>query len=159
MIWQGIPIFPAHPLRGKVSMPYAPAVVVPPGAALVVISGCHASPVYHHHPHIPAEHALPPSMQEQARRAFENVQLSLEALGLTWGHVVKITRFLTHIGEQDELNAVQREYLRDHKPASTTVQVSALVVPEARVEIEVLAVAPPQILDRARALSGETASP
>ena len=153
MSWQGIPVFPEHPLRGKVSMPYAPAVVVPPGAALVVISGCHASPLYHQHPHVPTEHVLPPSMQEQARRAFENVQLSLDALGLTWKHVVKVTRFLTDIREQDELNRVQREFLGDHKTASTTVQVSSLVVPEARVEIEVLAVAPPQVLDRTRALT------
>lgn len=151
----GIPVFPEHPLRGRVSMPYAPAVVVPPGSALVVISGCHASPVYHQHPHVPAEHVLPPTMREQARRVFENVQLSLDALGLTWEHVVKVTRFLTNIGEQDELNQVQREFLGDHKPASTTVQVSSLVVPEARVEIEVLAAAPPEVIDRAGALTME----
>jgi enamine deaminase RidA (YjgF/YER057c/UK114 family) len=134
-------------------MPYAPAVVVPPGAALVVISGCHASPVYHHHPHIPEEHVLPPSMREQARRAFENVQLSLEALGLTWQNVVKVTRFLTDIREQDELNEVQREFLKDHAVASTTVEVSSLVIPEARVEIEVVAAGPPEVVERARALA------
>lgn len=155
MNWQGIPVFPPHPLRGKVSMPYAPAVVVPPGAALVVISGCHASPVYHHHPHVSAEHTLPPSMREQARRAFENIRLSLQGLGLTWRHVVKVTRFLTDIGEQDELNQVQREVLGDHQVASTTVQVVALVVPEARLELEALAVAPPEVLERARALQPE----
>jgi enamine deaminase RidA (YjgF/YER057c/UK114 family) len=149
---EGLPVFPEHPLRGKVAMPYAPAVVVPPGVALVLISGCHASPVYHQHPHVPEEHILPPSMREQARRAFENVRLSLDALGLTWGHVVKVTRFLTDIREQDELNRVQREFLGEHQAASTTVQVTALVVPDARVEIEVLAAAPPQVLDRARAL-------
>ncbi|MDR7482034.1 MAG: Rid family hydrolase [Armatimonadota bacterium] len=143
-----IPVFPPHPLRGKVTMPYAPAVVVPPGAALVLISGCHASSVYHQHPHVPEEHALPSSMREQARRAFENIRLSLDALGLTWRHVVKVTRYLTDIHEQDELNATQREFLGDHQVASTTVQISALVVPEARVEIEVLAAAPPDVLDR-----------
>lgn len=149
----GIPVFPDHPLRGKVRMPYAPAVVLPPGVALVVISGCHASPVYHHHPHIPEEHVLPGSMREQARRAFENVQLSLSALGLGWRHVVKITRYLKDIREQDELNEVQREFLGDHAVASTTVQVSSLVIPEARVEIEVLAAGPPELVERARALS------
>jgi enamine deaminase RidA (YjgF/YER057c/UK114 family) len=136
-------------------MPYAPAMVVPPGAALVVISGCHASPVYHHHPHVPAEHVLPSSMQEQAGRVFANIRLSLDGLGLTWAHVVKLTRFLTDIAEQDELNQVQREVLGDHQVASTTVQVVALVVPEARVEIEALAVAPPEVLERARALQPE----
>jgi 2-aminomuconate deaminase len=136
-------------------MPYAPAVIVPPGAALVVISGCHASPVYHHHPHVPAEHVLPSSMQEQAGRVFANIRLSLDGLGLTWSHVVKLTRFLTDIREQDELNRVQREVLGDHHVASTTVQVVALVVPEARVEIEALAVAPSEVLDRAGMLRPE----
>lgn len=152
---RGIPVYPPHPLRGKVSMPYAPAVVVPPGAALVMISGCHASPVYHQHPHVPAEHVLPPTMQEQARRAFENIRLSLEGLGLTWQHVVKVTRFLTDMDEQDALNEVQREILGGHQVASTTVQVVALVVPEARVEIEAVAVAPPEVLERAHALRSE----
>lgn len=152
---QGIPVFPPHPLRGKVTMPYAPAVVVPPGAALVVVSGCHASPVYHHHPHVASEHVLPPSMREQARRAFDNIWLSLQGLGLTWSHVVKVTRYLTDVGEQDELNQVQREILGDHQVASTTIQVVALVVPGARVEIEAMAVAPPEILERARALAAK----
>jgi len=147
----GIPVFPPHPLRGKVTMPYAPAVVVPPGAALVLISGCHASPVYHHHPHVPEEHALPSAMRDQARRVFQNIRLSLDALGLTWRHVVKLTRYLTDMREQDELNAVQREILGDHQVASTTVQVAALVVPEARVEIEALAVAPAGVAARAEA--------
>lgn len=136
-------------------MPYAPAVVVPPGAALVVISGCHASPVYHHHPHVPEEHVLPTTMREQARRAFENVQMSLAALGLTWRHVIKVTRFLTDMREQDELNEVQREFLGDHPVASTTVQVSSLVIPEARVEVEVLAAGPPEVVERARTLAVE----
>ncbi len=144
----GIPVFPPHPLRGKVTMPYAPAVVVPPGAALVLISGCHASPVYHHHPHVPEEHVLPSTMRNQARRVFQNIQLSLDALGLTWRHVVKVTRYLTDMREQDELNAVQREVLGDHQVASTTVQVAALVVPDARVEIEALAVAPADVAAR-----------
>lgn len=135
-------VYPPHPRRGKVFMPFAPAIVVPPGSSLVFISGCHASQLYHSHPHVPEEHVLPNSMREQARLAFDNVELSLDALGLTWSHVIKITRFLTDMREQDELNEVQREYFGDHKATSTTVEVNHLVTPQARVEVEVVAVAP-----------------
>jgi enamine deaminase RidA (YjgF/YER057c/UK114 family) len=117
-------------------MPFAPAILVSPGASLLVVSGCTASPLYHSHPHIPEEHILPNSMREQAHLVFKNLKMSLDAAGISWRHVVKVTRYLTDMRDQDELNEVQREYLGDHKPASTTVEVNHLVTPPARLEIE-----------------------
>lgn len=138
-----IPLYPPHPRRASVFMPFAPAILVPPGASLLFVSGCTASPLYHSHPHVAAEHVLPNSMREQAHLVFKNLSLSLDAAGISWRHVVKVTRYLTDMRDQDELNEVQREYLGDHKPASTTVEVSHLVTPPARLEIDLIALAPP----------------
>ncbi len=136
------PLYPAHPRRGRVFMPFAPAILVPPGASLLVVSGCTASPLYHSHPHVPGEHILPNSMREQAHLVFKNLKMSLDAAGISWRQVVKVTRYLTDMRDQDELNDVQREYFGDHKPASTTVEVDHLVTPPARLEIELVAVVP-----------------
>lgn len=100
------------------------------------------APLYHAHPHIPEEHQLPGSMREQARRTFDNIKMSLDAAGIGWGHVIRITRYLTDMRDQDELNEVQRGYLGEHKPASTTLGVSHLVTPLARLEIEIVAAVP-----------------
>lgn len=136
------PLYPPHPRRKRVFMPFAPAILVPPGASLLVVSGCTASPLYHSHPHVPAEHVLPSSMREQAHLVFKNLERSLDAAGISWRQVVKVTRYLTDMRDQDELNEVQREYFGDHKPASTTVEVNHLVTPPARLEIELIATAP-----------------
>lgn len=136
------PLYPPHPRRGRVVMPFAPAVLVPPGAAWLVVSGCTASPLYHSHPHVPEEHLLPGSMREQAHFVFQNLKLSLDAAGVSWRHVVKVTRYLTDMRDQDDLNDVQRRYFGDHKPASTTVEVSHLVTPPARLEIDLIAMVP-----------------
>jgi hypothetical protein len=56
--------------------------------------------------------------------------------------VVKVTRYLTDMRDQDDLNEVQRAYFGEHKPASTTVEVGHLVTPPARLEIELVAMVP-----------------
>lgn len=123
-------------------MPFAPAVLIPPGASWLVVSGCTASPLYHSHPHVAEEHVLPGSMREQAHLVFQNLTLSLDAAGISWRHVVKVTRYLTDMRDQDDLNDVQREYFGEHRPASTTVEVSHLVTPPARLEIDLIAIVP-----------------
>ncbi|HEV2359533.1 MAG TPA: RidA family protein [bacterium] len=78
----------------------------------------------------------------RTRRTFDNIKMSLDAAGIGWGHVIRITRYLTDMRDQDELNEVQRGYLGEHKPASTTLGVSHLVTPLARLEIEIVAAVP-----------------
>ena len=134
-------IYPPNP-RGSTASPYAPAVLTAPGSALLFISGANASPLYHAHPHVPEEHQVPNSMREQAHLTFRNIKMSLDAAGLDWRDIIKITRYLTDMRDMDELNMVQREYLREHTPASTTLGVSHLTTPWARLEVDVVASAP-----------------
>lgn len=78
--------------------------------------------------------------EAQARRVFENLAAVLAEGGSSFANVVKATVFVTDLGDFATLNAIYAEYFRDHKPARTTVQVSAL--PKgALVEIDLVALA------------------
>ena len=74
---------------------------------------------------------------------WEDIKLSLDACGLTWRNVVKVTKFLTDMREADAMHEVLGEYFGDWKPASTMVCVNNLSAPGSRVEIDIIAVASP----------------
>lgn len=74
-----------------------------------------------------------------ARRVFENMRAVLREAGADFGHVVKATVYVTDLANFQALNAIYAEYFGDHKPARSTVEVSAL--PKgAAVEIDLIAV-------------------
>ena len=123
-------------------MPYAPAIAVEGPADILFISGSTPSPLYHQHPHVAEEHVHPCDIEEQTRRAMDNIKLVLDCQGLTWRHVVKVTKYLTDMRDFDGLHRVMNGYMGDWKPASTTICVNALSSPGARVEIDMIAVAP-----------------
>ena len=126
--------------RTDVVMPYAPGIVVRRGS-LVFLSGVTAAAVYHSHPHRDEEFDLPATMREQAVLTMENLKKTLEAAGCTLADLVSATRFLTDVGEQDELNRVWAEYLGGHLPTTTTVEVSRLAThPRCKIEISAIAV-------------------
>jgi reactive intermediate/imine deaminase len=78
----------------------------------------------------------------QARQAFANVGAVLAAAGARFADVVKVTVFLTDIDDRPLVNPVRQELFGDARPASTLVEVSRLVVPGARIEVEAVAVVP-----------------
>jgi 2-aminomuconate deaminase len=123
-------------------MPYAPAVRVEAPADIFFISGSTASPLYHQHPHVPEEHRHPIDIESQTRRAMEGIKLVLDHEGLTWRHVVKVTKYLTDMRDMDGMVEVLKEYFGDWKPASTTICINALSTPGARVELDMIAVRP-----------------
>ncbi len=138
--------------RRDVMMPYAPALLVRRGS-LLFVSGVTAAAVYHSHPHREEEFDLPRTMREQAALAMENLKKTLEAAGCGMSDLVAATRYLTDIGEQDDLNRVWAEYLEGHLPTTTTVEVSRLAThPSCKVEISAIAVADsePPITPRTR---------
>jgi 2-iminobutanoate/2-iminopropanoate deaminase len=127
--------------RRDVLMPYAPALLVRRGS-LLFLSGVTAAPVYHSHPHREEEFDLPRTMREQAVLTMENLKKTLEAAGCTMKDLVSATRYLTDVGEQDDLNRVWAEYLDGHLPTTTTVEVSRLAThANCKIEISAIAVA------------------
>lgn len=76
----------------------------------------------------------------QIRQVFVNLSAALAAAGATMAQVVKLTVFLTDLANLAEFRRVRDEFISlQTPPASSLVQVSALVNPAFLVEIEALA--------------------
>jgi 2-iminobutanoate/2-iminopropanoate deaminase len=130
-----------HPRPERAAeMPYAPAIEVTGASQILFLSGATASPLYHQHPHVAEEHVLPDDIEEQTRRAMESIRSVLDAKGMGWRSVVKVTKYLTDMREMDAVNRTMSEYLGDHLPASTLLCVNNLSSPGARVELDMIAV-------------------
>jgi 2-iminobutanoate/2-iminopropanoate deaminase len=84
----------------------------------------------------------PGDLRAQTRQVFENLRAILEAHGATFADVVKIGTYLTTLDDLAGMREVRSEYLTSEPPASTAVQVVALVVPDASIEIDLVAVVP-----------------
>jgi 2-iminobutanoate/2-iminopropanoate deaminase len=79
---------------------------------------------------------------EQARQVFRNMELVLKAAGCGFDDVVKVTHFLLDVDDRPAINPVRMEFFGKARPASTLVEVSALAVPGALLEIEAVAAIP-----------------
>ncbi len=83
---------------------------------------------------------IPEDTVEQFQVAIDAVDRCLRAAGAEARHVVKVTVLLTDINDRAAINPIRQAYFGEHRPASTLFEVSALVSPEMKVEIEVEAV-------------------
>ena len=78
----------------------------------------------------------------QARRVFDNMREVLAAGGCSFADVVKVTIFLTDVNDRPLVNPVREQVFGDTRPASTLVEVSGLVIPGAKIEVEAVALLP-----------------
>jgi reactive intermediate/imine deaminase len=78
----------------------------------------------------------------QTAQVFENLRRILDAHGASFDDVVKIQTFVTTFDGFAESREVRARYLPAEPPASTAVRVAALVMPEALVEVDLVAVVP-----------------
>jgi enamine deaminase RidA (YjgF/YER057c/UK114 family) len=72
----------------------------------------------------------------QTRAALDKVEAALKEAGATLEHVVRTRIFVTRIADFDEVARAHAERFGTIRPASTLVEVSALVAPDLIVEIE-----------------------
>ncbi|RCG27288.1 RidA family protein [Sphaerisporangium album] len=83
----------------------------------------------------------PGDMRGQSERIFEIIGKILEAHGATFRDIVNIRTYLTDMDRRSEYGEIRRKYLpTEEPPTSTTVEVSRLFLPEAVIEVEVMAV-------------------
>ena len=75
----------------------------------------------------------------QARHVFESMRAVLGAAGCTFADVVKVTIFLTDVGDRPRVNPVRQEVFGSTRPASTLVEVPRLAVEGAKIEVECVA--------------------
>lgn len=78
------------------------------------------------------------NIEEQTKRVINNLELVLQAAGLTINNVVKTTVFLADMALFAQMNAVYTECFGNHRPARSTVAVKGLPY-QAMVEIECIA--------------------
>ncbi|MEA2737849.1 MAG: 2-iminobutanoate/2-iminopropanoate deaminase [Acetobacteraceae bacterium] len=91
---------------------------------------------------VAADGSIPAGVVEQFELAIANMDACLKAVGAGAEHVVKVTVYLTDVSDRKKINPIRQRYFGPHRPASTLVEVSALVLPELMVEIEAQAVLP-----------------
>jgi 2-iminobutanoate/2-iminopropanoate deaminase len=85
-----------------------------------------------------------PTIQSETRRALENTKRVFEAAGTTMANTIRCTVFLVDVKDFAGMNEAYREFFPTSPPARSTVVVAALVVPNAKVEIECMAAIPPK---------------
>ena len=76
----------------------------------------------------------------QARRCFELIERALSNLGASMTDVVRTRMFVTDITRWDAFGRAHKEFFADHPPATTMVEVRALIDPAMLIEIEADAV-------------------
>ena len=86
--------------------------------------------------------SVPADVGQQAEIALASIDACLKAAGAGAEHVVKVNVYLTDVNDRAKINPARQRYFGEHRPASTLVGITALVLPEAKVEIEATAVVP-----------------
>jgi 2-iminobutanoate/2-iminopropanoate deaminase len=78
----------------------------------------------------------------QTTRALENTEKVFKAAGSTLANATKCTVFLTDVKDFQGMNQAYTKFFPSNPPARSTVVVAALVVPNAKVEIECQGIIP-----------------
>ncbi len=80
------------------------------------------------------------TIEEQTRQALLNIRAVLHATGSGLDRVVKMTVFMTDLGDFQAMNAVYAEFFPADPPARSAVQVAALPL-GVQIEMEAIALA------------------
>jgi 2-iminobutanoate/2-iminopropanoate deaminase len=109
---------------------YSHGIELPPQARLLYLAGQLG---------VAADGKLAPDIREQATQAWRNLGAVLQAAGMGFENLVKLTHFLVRREDIAVYREVRAQFLGKHAPASTLLVISALARPDALVEVEAVA--------------------
>jgi 2-iminobutanoate/2-iminopropanoate deaminase len=84
--------------------------------------------------------SLAGDFEGQARQVFKLLGATLEKAGGKLSDMVQMTVFITDVRNGDRLTQIRREIFGDNFPGSALITISALAVPDAKIEIQGFAV-------------------
>jgi len=82
------------------------------------------------------------NVYEQTRFIFQKINKALQEAGSSLEHVVRTRMYVTDISKWEEAGRAHGEVFQQIKPASTMVEVSALIDTRLLIEIEATAIIP-----------------
>ena len=82
------------------------------------------------------------NVYEQTRFIFQKINKALKEAGSSLEHVVRTRMYITDISKWEEAGKAHGEVFKQIKPASTMVEVTALIDARLLIEIEVTAIIP-----------------
>jgi reactive intermediate/imine deaminase len=77
---------------------------------------------------------------EQIEYTFGRLKSILEEAGALFDDLVQVNTYLTDISEFEEFSKIRNKYLKNAKPAATTVEISATAFAGCRIEIDAIAI-------------------
>lgn len=83
---------------------------------------------------------VPGDAHQQTRRCLENIAAALDAVGATLQDVVRTRMYVTDISQWEAIGRAHGEVFVDIAPATSMVEVAALIDPRMVVEIEATAI-------------------
>ena len=84
--------------------------------------------------------SLAGNFEGQVRQVFRNLDRTLNKAGGKLSDMVQMTVFITDVRDGDRFVKIRHDLLRDNFPGSALIAISALQIPEAKIEIQGYAV-------------------
>ena len=75
----------------------------------------------------------------QCEQVFCNMGAILEAAGLDFADILRVTVYLTEVDDRSKINPVRQRFFGTSRPASTLFGVAQLAIPGMKIEIEAVA--------------------